>query len=1006
MERISRSELILASSVSRLHPTRQVLELRGFMSHHSYGSSQSQKQRRPFAGRQDLLNTFSTALARPLDGSARVIAFHGVGGIGKTRLLEEMWRQLLEDSSTRAYGWLDFRDPENRRPTTALARLRGAFRRAFDVSFPSFDIAFAIHWALAYPHIPITKSEFPFLTEGEIAGDVISALRELPVVGIAARLPRVVERASQAVREWWLLRGQSELRSLLTLNDPNAVAERLPSFWNADIRAWLEQSQERRVIVFLDTYEALWDGSSSSHSDIVVDEWVSQWASDLGDVLLVIGGRNEVKWEVRGAILQPVVENHRVDPLSPADCHSCLSEMGIVDQELRSTIVERSHGVPAYLDLAALTHERINRNEGRVPRKEEFDENLDALVDTFLRYLSISERSTLLILSVPETFDKTQFKDLIHTFSTGYPSTSLGLIALTKHSFVESIGAERFALHPLVRDALEAIHDPDERLAVRSHLFQRATETLSALERQAITNVHRHAFREGYIQAQSVLEPSDFFKWYWTYEEPFAVAGDWRLLRHAREAVLAYAQRTRGLTHENTLSATTALASVRDEEGHLQAAESLHRDALRLAEQLFGPTGERTLQTGGSLAELLNRRGRLDEAGALFKRILNGCEQNLGRSHSTTLSVVNSFAIHLRTRGQLSEAEPLYRRVIDGLEETSGAASVETLTAVNNLARVLHLLGRFEEAQSLFERALQGIQHTLGADHLTSLMTASNLGLLLQDRGRLTEARGVFEHTIARAEGHLGAEHPVTLTFLANLAAIMVATGDFAEAEQPSRRVCDLRERVLGPEHPDTLSSINNLGILLYRLDRDSEAETLLRRAYADSRRVLGVEHHSTLVAANNLSACLLESGRLKEGVGLTRETFELCERSLGPEHPQTLTSLDNLAVMLGEQGEFDTAVRLSQRASEARERTLGADHPDTLTSNNNFAVMMTRMGQYAKAEVLFRDVVEKRRLHLGARHPATQTSVKNLVQVLRELGRDAEAASLELQAIANRDQE
>jgi len=517
---------------------------------------------RQFTDRADVLAAFEAALAGTASERHYVLSYYGVGGIGKTSLLREIRRRLREEHPSVAHAQLDLRDGTSRLPATALMRLRTLLRDGHGVPFPTFDIAFAVHWRLANPHLPLRKSELPFLAEGEVAGDIVSALADVPVLGFVAKIPRILHKAGRAAREWWTRRGQVELRSIAALDDPLAVEEWLPAFWGADLRAWLEEDHSRRAVVFLDTFEALWEGRSEGRRGSPPDEWVRDWAGHLAGALVVVAGREKLRWTEQDGTWEGCVEQHLVGVLAPEDSERFLRAAGVAEGEVLVAIVERSGGLPYYLDLAVDTYEMISASEGRAPRLDEFDQNLSALLDRFLHYLAVPERAALFILSVPETFDVDRYEGLMRAFATGHPATAVGLEALRRYSFMEEPEPGRYALHALVREALAAKHDPEERARVHAHLFEDAKRVLATADPRAISDRHRRALHDGSVHGQAVLEPADFLDWYWGAEEPFERAADWRYLVPLREAAMALAERALGPEHPATLTSVSNLAGV------------------------------------------------------------------------------------------------------------------------------------------------------------------------------------------------------------------------------------------------------------------------------------------------------------------------------------------------------------------------------------------------------------------------------------------------------------
>ncbi|HEX2095280.1 MAG TPA: tetratricopeptide repeat protein [Longimicrobiaceae bacterium] len=808
---------------------------------------------RPFTDRDEFIAAFDAARRGIPRDRHHVLVYYGVGGIGKTALLQELRRRLREDAPWVAHAGLDLRDASARLPAAALVRLRAALRDGYGVPFPTFDIAFAAYWRLANPHLPLAKSELKLLEESEIAGEIVSIVEDIPGVGLIPKIGGVLHRMGRSATEWWRRRGQEELRNIASLDDPNAVEDWLPTFWGADVRAWLADEPNRRAVVFLDTYEALWEGRGRGERGTQPDEWIREWAGHLQGVLVVVAGREMLRWTDEDPSWKGLIDQRLVGGLAPEDADRFLRDAGVAGPEVRAAIVERSRGVPFYLDLAVDTYERIRAGEGRAPLPDEFDENLGALLGRLLHYLGIEQRAALFTLSVPETFDLERFTELMQAFSTGYPATSAGLAELRRFSFVEEPESGRYSLHALMREALAAKHDPAERARVHAHLFLRAGAALKDVNPRAITDAQRRALREATLHGMAAAEVEPFLGWYWHAEEPFDRAAEWRLLYPLREVVRAHAERTLGPEHPDTLTSVHELARLLRARGRLDEAESLYRRALEGSGRVLGPEHPDTLTSVSNLALLLWERGRPDEAERLFRRALEARERVLGPEHPHTLTSVNNLAGLLDTRGRPDEAEPLYRRALEVRERVLGPEHPHTLTSMNNLASLLEAQGEPGEAESLYRRVLEASERVLGPEHPITLSTVNNLAYLLQERGRLDEAEPLYRRALEARERVLGPEHPDTLTLVSNFATLLHDRGRLDEAEALYRRALEVRERVLGPEHPDTLTSANNLASLLEERDRQDEAEALYRRAVEGLERVLGPEHPTTEIARGNL---------------------------------------------------------------------------------------------------------------------------------------------------------
>ena len=71
-----------------------------------------------------------------------------------------------------------------------------------------------------------------------------------------------------------------------------------------------------------------------------------------------------------------------------------------------------------------------------------------------------------------------------------------------------------------------------------------------------------------------------------------------------------------------------------------------------------------------NLALLLKDQGKLDEAEPLFREALEVCRRTLGDSHPSTLASINNLGMLFKAQGKLIEAEPLLREALEWRRRT------------------------------------------------------------------------------------------------------------------------------------------------------------------------------------------------------------------------------------------------------------------------------------------------------------------------------------------------
>jgi len=228
----------------------------------------------PFVGRAEHLRTFVDAIQTQGSEDYCVLVYHGIGGIGKSRLAYELG-QMLDGSSRKSeevdinpdstphsrFCWakIDFEVARRRRPALGLYHLRTQLAGKYAFHFSTFDLAFAQYWSKAYPEAPLPKPDPSFLEEhGDFALALLDAVGEVPVAGLLAKIPKHVERLGNKAMDLYRKRSEEALQGVPSL-PADEIEKRLPGLWAYDFNNQISEIG-RRAVLFFDTYEALREG--------------------------------------------------------------------------------------------------------------------------------------------------------------------------------------------------------------------------------------------------------------------------------------------------------------------------------------------------------------------------------------------------------------------------------------------------------------------------------------------------------------------------------------------------------------------------------------------------------------------------------------------------------------------------------------------------------------------------------------------------------------------------
>ena len=236
-----------------------------------------------------------------------------------------------------------------------------------------------------------------------------------------------------------------------------------------------------RGVLFFDTFETLWAGSDAGRSvqSRRLDAWLRQLAKAvrLRGVLIVVAGRDELRWAEDDADWKDAIETHLLGGFSRHDAQIYLAKRMIgpppweTETRLQRAILdtcaeapgpdgEKSY-LPFYLALCAdIVDNRRDKNNGAEPSPDIFigipsDQVGKKLADRFLKSLP-SEQWELWVreLSLTPSFDERAALALDR--ERHHSLGRVGWKQLCRYSFLEPQPEGYFRLHKTMREVLRS----------------------------------------------------------------------------------------------------------------------------------------------------------------------------------------------------------------------------------------------------------------------------------------------------------------------------------------------------------------------------------------------------------------------------------------------------------------------------------------------------------------------------------------------------------------------
>ncbi|WP_156432623.1 hypothetical protein [Mycobacterium sp. M26] len=376
-----------------------------------------------------------------------VLSYYGVGGIGKSTLLDRL-ADRLEKAIRQPAHWgpppqlsvapivvrFDMRHGDTRGIEQLLITIRA------ELSFhgfrtTAFDLYLALYWVDNHPNEPLNEfaqrsgalrravRRLGLQEHVESAvGDVVGVLTGASTAGMSA--VRLATELGRQVAERRLRKtALSECALLESLLDAPKDEESLS--YSPYLLAWdlerIQSAAPRLIIVFIDTFEEASPATSALLERVV---WL------LPNVLFVVAGRNRLAWDgdaggvpvITGRTLNwssldhlatEEPRQHLVGNLSDVDARSyLLASLGTaIDLQSVDSIVVSSGGYPLHLDLSVQRFRQIAVS--RPPKAADFVATFSQLASRVLRDLSPDERHALLACCLFDAFDVDLIRDTL-----------------------------------------------------------------------------------------------------------------------------------------------------------------------------------------------------------------------------------------------------------------------------------------------------------------------------------------------------------------------------------------------------------------------------------------------------------------------------------------------------------------------------------------------------------------------------------------------------------------
>ncbi|WP_297701713.1 tetratricopeptide repeat protein [uncultured Fibrobacter sp.] len=887
------------------------------------------------------------------DDDVRVLAYYGIGGIGKSSLLKKLISEMDEKKeegsiSKSSHVYFDFNISQECR--SILESIRKKLVCDYNFDFPLFDIGcYAYAQKIGVDtNKPTTKT---FIERSRTLDFLFDLAKELPLVGFAAKIIKLADKGFAACKD--LIQENKDVVEKIENKSSEELYDYLPCLFAKDL-AYNVKNNKEPLVIFLDTYEQLVNEMAPIGEPLNKDLWLRDEKNGLivntPNVLWVIAGREKLKWQ-QFTDWGESLEQHILGSLSKQDAATFLKSSGINDEMFIEGIYNLTQGTPVYLDLCVDRYNSI-LEKGEKPKIEHFGQNIYTLIERFARYMDDSKKDIVYILACLKNWTDEMVLEIGPRIIPNFSSTTYEKVK--GFSFVIQSDKSSYNLHQTVGDSL----------------YKNCTEI-----------IQQRTCLEAIEYCTNKLNNTNVFS------NDFDYYTGW-LLKYA----ISYYK-------EDDALRIFYIDNIRV---YLKKLSDVYR--FNSIDDLFTPFWDRASQNPESrlfaLAQKdysiwLQSKGKYQQALDLAKRSYDSYLKLLGPNDAATLRAQREYAAGLHNTGAYKEALEIRAEILKRRIVILGENNLETIESYVDMSKSYGEFGLYEQKMECAKKIFNLRKQLLAPNDPKFLLAKNNFSKCYRLLGQNDKAHEISLPLIKEAEEILGKEHEITLDIIAEHTSILATLGRYEEVLSLRKTILERRMHSLGENHPKTIAALKSLASAYDNMGHYADALPLRQSRLKKCRTLYGELHPKTLKASWGLAYNLEKLGRYQEALNLRKEIYEKYKQTQGEDFPDTIDAYANIAINYKNLGLYDKALEIRKNVFEKRKVLLGDEHPDTITAQTSLASAYDDMGHYADALPLRQSRLEKCRSLYGELHPKTLKALWGIASNLEDLGQYPEALTL-----------
>lgn len=369
-----------------------------------------------------------------------IIAFLGLGGVGKTELSRQIKKDLRKGPEFNGIRLVHV-SLAIEATNTSAAPLR-VIREDLPFDCLLFDYALLNYWAVTGQ--PVQLSHAGKLTDSP----VVKAIEDgLGIAGVCLPFSISIE-AFAAIRKKVLRHKRYTKEDFDEIDrlrlEPRKLLQELPKYLGNDIHRHLKQKKQH-ILFFYDAYERQSTTTLGNKGD-----WLQDFIRSVDCGIHIIASRESLRWDSCGWGRE--YEELIIGPLPLNDSEYLVRKMtGSQDESLIASIVETSKGIPFFLEACIDAYQSTLQKQGKVQKRDLPSTQANA-VQRLFDHLGKHEADLLKLLALLRVFDSYLFSALVRDLHI--PISSFAFTDFEAFFFIEQYtpDGQIFKVHDVLAD--------------------------------------------------------------------------------------------------------------------------------------------------------------------------------------------------------------------------------------------------------------------------------------------------------------------------------------------------------------------------------------------------------------------------------------------------------------------------------------------------------------------------------------------------------------------------